>query len=99
MSDLSRYIEKRKKTDPTFADGYDAGYEEFKVGTLIKELRLKEGMTQEQLAERLHTQKSVISRMENHSEDIRLSTLQRVAEAFGKRVQITIEESQHQNSR
>lgn len=99
MSDLSRYIEKRKKTDSTFADGYDAGYEEFKVGALIKELRLKEGMTQEELAEKLHTKKSVISRMENHSEDIRLSTLQRVAEVFGKRVQIAIEESVHQNSR
>jgi len=82
----------RKKADPTFADGYDVGYEDFKIGVLIKELRLKEGMTQEELAKRLHTKKSVISRMENHSEDIRLSTLERVAEVFGKRIQIAIEE-------
>jgi ribosome-binding protein aMBF1 (putative translation factor) len=92
MSDLSKYIETRKKADPTFADGYDVGYEDFKIGVLIKELRLKEGMTQEELAKRLHTKKSVISRMENHSEDIRLSTLERVAEVFGKRIQIAIEE-------
>jgi len=58
---------------------------------MIKELRLKEGMTQEELADKMHTKKSVISRMENHSEDIRLSTLGKVAEVFGKRLQIAIE--------
>lgn len=92
MSDLSKYIEVRKKVDPDFAIGYDTGYEEFKIGLLIKELRLKEGMTQEELAKKLHTKKSVISRMENHSEDIRLSTLEKVAAVFGKRLQIAIEE-------
>ena len=92
MSDLSKYIETRKKTDPTFAEGYGVSYEDFKIGVLIKELRFKEGMTQEELAKRLHTKKSVISRMENHSEDIRLSTLERVAEVFGKRIQIAIKE-------
>ena len=95
MSNLSKYIEARKKVDPAFAVGYDAGYEEFKIGVLIKELRLKEGMTQEELAKRLHTKKSVISRMENHSEDIRLSTLGKVAEVFGKRIQIDIEDLAH----
>jgi transcriptional regulator with XRE-family HTH domain len=52
-------------------------------------------MTQEELAKRLHTKKSVISRMENHSEDIRLSTLGNVAEVFGKRIQIAIEDLAH----
>jgi len=91
MSDLSQYIEKRKKIDPEFGNGYDSGYEEFKIGVMIKELRIKEGMTQEELAKRLNTKKSVISRMENHSEDIRLSTLGKVAEVFGKKLQIAIE--------
>ncbi len=91
MIDLKKYIETRKKKDPEFASGYDSGYEEFKIGLLIKDLRLKEGMTQQELAEKLHTKKSVISRMENHSEDIRLSTLHKVAEVFGKKLQIAIE--------
>ena len=47
-------------------------------------------MIQEELAEKLETKKSVISRMENHSEDIRLSTLQKVASVFGKRIQIAM---------
>jgi len=91
MTDLAKYIEKRKMSDPDFANGFDSGYEEFKIGILIKELRLKQGMTQEELAAKLHTKKSAISRMENHSEDIRLSTLGKVAEVFGKKLQIAIE--------
>lgn len=74
MNDLANYIATRKNNDPEFSSGYDSGYEEFKIGLLIKDLRLKEGMTQEELAAKLNTKKSVISRMENHSEDIRLST-------------------------
>lgn len=91
MSDLSAYIEKRKKNDTEFAQDDDHGYEEFKIGFMLKELRKKAGMTQEELALRLKTKKSVISRMENHAEDIRLSTLGKVAEVFGKKVLISIE--------
>ncbi len=91
MSDLHDYIENRKLRDTEFSLNYDIGYAEFKIGFLIKELRMKEGMTQEELAEKLHTKKSVISRMENHSEDIRLSTLGKVAEVFGKKLQIAIQ--------
>lgn len=91
MSDLSKYIEKRKASDADFAEGFDSGYEEFKVGVMIKQLRVNQGMTQEELALKLHTKKSAISRMENHSEDIRLSTLGKVAEVFGKKLQIAIE--------
>jgi len=91
MSDLHDYIENRKLRDKEFALNYDVGYEEFKIGYIIKKLRMKEGMTQEELAEKMHTKKSVISRMENHSEDIRLSTLSKVAEVFGKKLQIAIQ--------
>ena len=90
MSDLSKYIDNRKKKDPEFAEGFESGYDEFRIGVLIKELRQKEGMTQEQLAAKLQTKKSVISRIENHSKDIRLSTLSKVAEVFGKKLHVLI---------
>jgi predicted transcriptional regulator len=48
-------------------------------------------LTQEELAEKINTKKTAISRMENHSEDIRLSTLSKVVEAFGKKLQIVIQ--------
>ena len=90
MSDLEEYIVDRKKRDVEFAENFELGYERFKIGTLIKEMRLEQGMTQEQLAERLSTKKSVISRMENHSEDVRLSTLEKIASVFGRQVKISI---------
>ena len=88
MNDLQRYIEKRRKNDPHFAANYE--YEHFKIGVLLRELRLKEGMTQEELAQKLQTKKSVISRMENHAEDVRLSTVEKVAGTFGKKVHIAM---------
>ena len=88
--DLDDYISQRKETDSEFAQNFDTGYEEFKIGMMIKEMRLASGMTQEQLAEKLETKKSVISRMENHSEDIRWSTLQKVASVFGKQLKVAM---------
>lgn len=38
------------------------------------------GLTQEDLAQQLHTKKSPISRIENHAQDIKLSTLQNIAQ-------------------
>ena len=41
--DLDDYITQRKEKDSDFAAGFDTGYEEFKIGTMIKELRLENG--------------------------------------------------------
>ena len=90
MSDLKRYVRKRRATDKAFAKKYDEGYTEFKIGILLRNLRQEAGMTQEQLAAILHTQKSAISRIENQSEDIRLSTLFKIAKVLGKHVHISI---------
>lgn len=90
MDDLERYIEKRKKRDPEFADGFEIGYEQFKIGVILRAAREDAGLTQDDLAEKLHTKKSAISRIENHAEDIRLSTLEKFAEAIGKRLTLKI---------
>ncbi|OGP60941.1 MAG: transcriptional regulator [Deltaproteobacteria bacterium RBG_13_61_14] len=90
MSDLKRYIAERKKRDKPFAQGYDEGYEQFKVGVMLRQAREAAGLTQEELARRLKTKKTAISRIENHAEDIKLSTLERVASALGKRLEIRI---------
>ncbi|WP_252177940.1 helix-turn-helix transcriptional regulator [Endozoicomonas sp. 4G] len=90
MSDLDQYIQDRKARDPEFADGYDEGYESFKFGVLLKEARKEAGLTQLQLAQKLQTQKSAISRIENNSEDVKLSTLERFAAALGKKLEIRL---------
>jgi ribosome-binding protein aMBF1 (putative translation factor) len=90
MSDLKKYVERRKAKDPEFAKEYDAGYQQFKIGVMLKQARLDAGITQEELAARLKTKKTAISRIENHAEDIKLSTLERFAEATGKRLNLTL---------
>jgi transcriptional regulator with XRE-family HTH domain len=48
-------------------------------------------MAQEEVAKKLQTKKSVVSRIENHAEDIRLSTLNRYAEAFGRKLHVVMQ--------
>jgi hypothetical protein len=58
--DLKDYVTRRKEADKEFASGYDAGYEGFKLGVILQELRIQKGMTQEELAEKMHIKKAVI---------------------------------------
>lgn len=90
MSDLKEYIIERKKRDKEFAEGFDEGYEQFKVGVMLRQARQSAGLTQEELAQKLNTKKSAISRIENHAEDIKLSTLERVAAVLGRRLKVSI---------
>lgn len=90
MSDIKKYITERKKRDKEFREGFEEGYEQFKIGVMLRQAREKAGLTQEELAHRLKTKKTSISRIENHAEDIKLSTLKRTASALGKRLQVSI---------
>ena len=90
MDDLDKYIEERKKKSPKFKKSFDKGYEQFKIGILLKQARLEAGFTQEEVAKKLHTKKSAISRIENHAEDIRLSTLVNYAQALGKQLHLEV---------
>ena len=91
--DLTKYVARRKRTDAKFAANYVTGYQEFKVGVLLRQAREQSGITQEDLARRTKTKKSAISRLENHAEDVRLSTLDRVARALGKNLRIELVEA------
>ncbi len=90
MDDLEKYIEERKNKSIDFAVNFESDYENFKIGILLKQVREKAGLTQEELANRLKTKKSAISRIENHSEDIRLSTIKNYLGAMGKKLEINI---------
>ncbi len=90
MSDSQKYKNKRMEKDPAFWKDYDERFETFKLGVLLKQARVEAGMTQEQIARKLKTTKSVISRMENHATDIRLSTLEKFAKAVGRHIQVAL---------
>ena len=90
MSDLRLYIANRKSRDPEFAEDYDKGYQEFKLGAMLRQAREEAGLTQEELAKRINTKKTAISRIENHAEDMKLSTLEKFAGALGKQLTISV---------
>ena len=90
MDDLERYIAKRKKRSPEFAEGFEVGFEQFKLGVMLRIARMEAGLTQEQVAKRLKTKKSAISRIEKHAENARLLTIGRYARAVGKQLSLRI---------
>ncbi|RKU15296.1 transcriptional regulator [Candidatus Poribacteria bacterium] len=90
MSDLKKYVEKRKMTDPEFAENYEKGYLEFKLGVLLRQAREEAGLTQEEMALKLNTKKSAISKIENHAENVTLSTLRKYAEVVGKKIHLSV---------
>lgn len=59
-------------------DKLDKGYQAFKIGLLIKEARTKSGMTQQELADKVGTTKSYISKIENDIKEARFSTLYKI---------------------
>ena len=90
MNDLEKYIRKREQKNPNFRRELNEERRNLRIGILIKGLRLEKGMTQEDLAEEIHTTKSAILRLENHAESITLATLEKVAHALGKEVHIAL---------
>ena len=90
MSDVERYIRDRKKGSPKFAENFESGYDAFEFSVMLRQAREKAGITQEAIAKKLHTKKSAISRIENHAEDIRLSTLGKYAKALGKKLKVQL---------
>lgn len=72
-------------------DQLDKGYEDFRIGFLLQEARLKKGLTQQQLADKVGTSKSYISKIENNVKEARLSTLKKIVElGFGGNVELSI---------
>lgn len=72
-------------------DELEAGYDLFKIGALIHDTRIELGMTQEELADKVGTTKSYISKIENNLKEARISTLQKIVElGFGGHLELSI---------
>ena len=79
ITTLDQILDKKygKKGLPK-REKWEQQFETFRLGVLLEEARTKLGMTQAELAEKCGTNKSYISRIENNSSDIRLSTLMKI---------------------
>jgi DNA-binding XRE family transcriptional regulator len=82
----AEYGERGTESRETFEAEADA----FCLAECLKEQRRLAGLTQEQLAAKIGTKKSYISKIENGRSDVQLSTLFRIFAGLGKRVSVTI---------
>ncbi len=85
------YLEEQRK-DPAFAERFEKAGEAWDVALQIAALREKAGLSQKDLARKLHTSQQQISRLESPAyEGHSLSMLRRVAEVLGATVRVTLE--------
>jgi ribosome-binding protein aMBF1 (putative translation factor) len=80
-----------KPAKKTSAKGGTGATGDTRVGEMLRKARESVGVSQEELAGRLKTKRTAISRIENHADDIKLSTLERVAQALGKELKVKIQ--------
>ena len=71
-------------------NNFEAEAEAFCLAECLKEQRRLAGLTQEQLAAKIGTKKSYISKIENGHADVQLSTLFRIFNGLGKRISLTV---------
>ena len=79
------------KDDPAYAAEYRAMEPEFAIARELIRARNAAGMTQEQVAERMGTKQTVVARLKSGRAKPSTRTLERYAEAAGRRLKISLE--------
>jgi DNA-binding XRE family transcriptional regulator len=79
-----RDVLKEKMKDPEFRKEWEESQEEFDLSCKVIELRIKAGLTQQELAEKAHTSQPAIARLESGSyKNVSMSFLRKIGEVFG----------------
>lgn len=90
-TNFDRFLDEQLR-DPHFAGRFKRAGEAWEVALHIAALREKAGLSQKDLARKLHTSQQQISRLESPSyEGHSLSMLRRVAGALGATVRVVFE--------
>lgn len=67
------------------------------IGEIIKNARVEQNLTQEQLGKLIGVQKAQISKIENNAKDVRFSTILRVFEALKAQVNLSVKLPNHES--
>lgn len=81
-------LKKKYMSDPEFCKEYEALQPEMDVIRAIIDARVKQNLTQAQLAEKTGIRQSNISRIENGNCSPTVETLQQLAKGMGKKLRI-----------
>lgn len=83
-------FKKHLLKNPKIKKVYEELGPEFEVITLLIKLRMQKKLTQRELAERLGTKQSAVSRLESGVYNPSLSFLYRIADALDARLKISV---------
>ncbi|MFA5140748.1 MAG: helix-turn-helix transcriptional regulator [Elusimicrobiota bacterium] len=86
---LQEYLREEMK-DPEFRRLYAEADIELRVALEIIKAREAKGMTQQELAEALKTRQQTISRIERGAQNVTIETLNRIARALGRGLQVLL---------
>lgn len=94
MANHSRWEDIKAKRLPVSADTRSVLEQDFSLAQMIYDLRIEVGLSQRELAQRMGTTQSVISRLEEGGgSGNRVDTLARVATALGRHLVISFPET------
>jgi ribosome-binding protein aMBF1 (putative translation factor) len=88
MAKTLRALKAELLTDPEVREAYDEQAPEYAVARAVIAARIKAGLSQEQLAQRMNTQQSFIARLESGRALPSIRTMQKLAEATGTRLEL-----------
>ena len=83
---------KAWREDPKYGAAYDELEEEFALAAALIEARSGAGVSQEEIARRMHTSQPAVARLEGGRANPSISTLRRYAEATGTRLRVVFEQ-------
>lgn len=83
-------LKKELLKDPEFKKEYDALEVEYSIIAQVIQKRLDRGLSQKQLAEKIGTKQSAISRLEGGNSNPSVAFLEKVSKALGGKLQISI---------
>ena len=90
MKTFNAYYKEECNKDPELHQRVEAELETLRVQEKLRNARAKTGLTQAQVADRMHVNRSFVSRLENQPGNITLSTLDRYARAIGLHFEIRL---------
>lgn len=87
MTDWNTHKKELLK-NPKFKKAYEESELEYQIARAVIRARIEKGYTQKQLADKMRTKQSVISRLESATTTPSLSLLKRLAEALHTDLQV-----------
>jgi DNA-binding XRE family transcriptional regulator len=88
MDDLEKYLNERMSRDKEFKKIWEEETIKREVIKMIIEMRINEGLTQRDLADKMETSQSSIARLESGKVNPTLNFLVKLGKVFNKKIEL-----------